>query len=310
MTANGLRVIKPGTLSLVQDLGRWGVQHYGLSPGGALDEHAARWANKLLGNPVAAALLEITLGNVELEADVACCIAMTGAVQRIRLNDQTLPGWRTCQLQPGDRLRVDFASSGQRSYLAVAGGFLFSSMFGSVASVEREQVGAFAGRPLQAGDCLPCGSAPVLPHHRQVPWRYIPDYDAPLVARVIPGYQVEQFDRRALEQFYQTGFILSSDSNRMGFRLKGQPIESGVSGLLSEGICFGAIQIPPDGQPIVLLKDRQTLGGYPKLGSLLPLDAFRLTQCRPGTEVRFETISLQHAQATMKPFYNFFAESG
>ncbi len=309
MSVQGLRVIKPGALSLIQDTGRWGFQHYGLSPGGAMDEHAARWANKLLANPPHAALLEITLGNVELEAEIACLIAITGARQPISVNNQPVRNWTSVQLHPGDRLKIGFANSGQRSYLAVAGGFQLAGNFGSVATVQREQIGAFSGQPISKADLLPCQpSRPERPV-RSVPWRFIPDYDQPLTLRVIAGYLADQFNPQALKTFYASDYSLSSDSNRMGFRLSGATLDSGLSGLLSEGISYGAIQIPPDGQPIILLKDRQTLGGYPKLGTLLPLDAFRLSQCRPGTVLRFEMISLQAAQAVMRPFYNFFALS-
>ncbi len=309
MNNQGLKVIKPGALSLVQDLGRWGFQHYGLSPGGAMDEHAARWANKLLGNPAKAALLEITLGNIELLAECDCQIAITGAKQPLLINQQPVPAWSTCQLRAGDRLFMGFATSGQRSYLAVAGGFQIAESFGSVASVQREQIGAFAGQPLRQGNGLPCAASCAEKPVRSVPWRYVPDYDQPLTLRVIPGYQADQFAGRALETFYNSDYCLSSDSNRMGFRLQGEVLDSGVSGLLSEGISYGAIQVPPDGQPIILMKDRQTLGGYPKLGTVLPLDAFRLSQCRPGTAVRFETMQLPAAQAVMRAFYTFFSLS-
>lgn len=288
----GLKVIRPGMLTLVQDLGRFGYQHLGLTPGGAADEQAFLWANKLLGNSPNEAALEITLGGLELMVQVSTCIALTGADLQARCNGEALPNWQTHNVRPGDHLQFGFPRSGVRAYLAVAGGFAIAPTFGSVATVVREQMGGLNGngRALQVGDCLPCSA--IKPRtQRRMPPRYIPDYTAPLTVRVMEGHQRSLFEATNLRRFYASEYRVSNHSDRMGFRLEGPALQPADEGIVSEGINFGAIQVPPNGQPIILLKDRQTIGGYPKLGSIHPLDAFALAQRQAGQPVRFTPIS-------------------
>ncbi len=288
----GLKVIKPGMLALVQDLGRFGYQHLGLTPGGAADEQAFLWANKLLGNSPNSAALEITLGGLELTVQVATCIALTGADLQARRNGEVLANWQTHAVEPGDQLQFGFPSSGVRAYLAVAGGFFIAPTFGSVATVMREQMGGLAGRgqPLQVGDCLPCASIKQ-GTLRRVPPRFIPDYTEPLRVRLIEGHQKSLFDAADLDRLYSSEYRVSNQSDRMGVRLEGPALQPARGGIVSEGINFGVVQVPPDGQPIVLLKDRQTIGGYPKVGAIHPLDAFALAQRQAGQPIRFTSIS-------------------
>lgn len=306
-TAKGLRVIHPGLLTLVQDLGRFGYQHLGLAPGGAADEQAFLWANRLLGNSPNSPALEICLGGLQLEAELATRIALTGADAEARLNGQRLAPWQTVDLEAGDHLQFGHPKTGVRSYLAVQGGFQIAPSFGSVATVVREGIGGLdgAGSPLKNGDRLPCAAAPAGPALR-VPPVYIPDYsDSPLL-RIIQGHQAKLFDQAELELFYSSDYRISSQSDRMGARLSGPALTPGKQGIISEGTSFGAVQVPPDGQPIVLLKDRQTIGGYPKLGTLFSLDAFALAQRQPHTSVRFEPMDLTQAQQLLSRFYRFF----
>lgn len=306
-SAKGLRVVSPGILTLPQDLGRFGYQHLGISTGGAADEHAFLWANRLLGNPSRCAALEICIGGLQLEAEVATRIAITGADLQAKLNGMAIPPWRTFNVSPGDHLQFAYAKNGVRAYLAVQGGLEIKPTFGSVATVMREQVGGLDGRgsALQEGDRLPCSATATSDITRVPPW-FIPDYRQPLTLRVIEGHQHHLFDTHNVETFYSATYELTSQSDRMGVRLSGEPLESKVEGIISEGISFGAVQIPPDGQPIILLKDRQTIGGYPKIGTLLALDAFALSQRPAGTLVRFESIKLRDAQRILTRFYMFF----
>lgn len=311
MSSDSFKVIKPGSCSLLQDEGRFGYQHFGITTGGAMDETAARWANRLLGNSSNAVLLEITLGNVQLEATADAWIALTGADMGLRINGEKKSNWQSHFVRKGDSLVLGWAVSGVSAYLAVVGGFQLSSEFGSCSTVKREQLGGLTGNVLEAGDELHFSSVPKsdFPCSRAVPSRYIPDYSEAVILRVIKGYQAEQFPENSVKKFFASSYKVSPESDRMGFRLKGETIETGVSGLLSEGIAYGAIQIPADGQPIVLLKDRQTLGGYPKIGSVLPLDSYKLSQCRAGSEVNFKEISLKEAQQLMQSFQRFFSIS-
>lgn len=284
----GLTVIKPGMLTLLQDLGRFGYQHLGLTPGGAADEQAFLWANKLLDNSPNSAALEITLGGLELRVEKAIRIALTGADLQASCNGVALANWQTHNVKAGDRLQFGFPRSGVRAYLAVAGGFVLAPAFGSVATVVREQMGGLdgRGRPLQEGDRLPCAvSEPGM--LRRVPPRFIPDYAEPLTVRVMDGQQRALFDDAQMNRFYASEYRVSTQSDRMGVRLDGPGLHPTEGGIVSEGIPFGAIQVPPSGQPIILLKDRQTIGGYPKLGTVHPLDAFALAQRQPGQLIRF-----------------------
>ncbi|MDQ2076012.1 biotin-dependent carboxyltransferase family protein [Marinimicrobium sp. ABcell2] len=304
---HGLGVIKPGILTLVQDLGRFGYQHLGLTTGGAADEQAHLWANRLLGNSAQSATLEICYGGLQLEAQVPTRIAITGADLQPTLNGQAIHTWQTHNLVAGDRLHFGHPKTGVRAYLAVQGGFTIEPSFGSVATVMREGIGGLdgKGRPLKSGDCVPCSATKPGPLMRVAP-RYIPDYSQPLTIRVIEGHQSHQFHPEDRQRFYSASYRLSNHSDRMGARLEGPALKPRINGIVSEGINFGAIQVPPDGQAIILLKDRQTIGGYPKLGTAFARDLFLLAQRQPGALLRFTPGSLEEEQKALRRFYAFF----
>ncbi|WP_347331525.1 biotin-dependent carboxyltransferase family protein [Marinimicrobium locisalis] len=306
MSVCGLRVIKPGPLTLLQDRGRFGYQHLGLSPGGAADEHAFLWANRLLGNASNAPALEITLGGLSLAVERSLQIALTGADLRASVNGRSLKPWRTHTLAAGDRLQFGYASDGVRGYLAVRGGFEVALCFGSVATVTREKMGGLdgVGSPLQAGDELACPEMGLVAE-RSVPSRFIPDYRQPLTLRLMASEHKGWFSAAALERLYRSEYRLSPRSDRMGARLEGEAVESLVGGIVSEPVPFGAVQVPPDGVPIVLLKDRQTIGGYPKLGTVHPLDAFALAQRQPGCPIRFAPVTVENCAEQYNEFQGF-----
>lgn len=302
-----MQVVAPGILTLTQDLGRFGYQHLGMTTGGAADEHAFLWANRLLGNKPNSSALEICFGGLQLQANVATRIAITGANLQATVNGKAIAPWQTYNLSPGDRLHFGYPLTGVRAYLAVAGGFLVEPTFGSVATVMRESLGGLDGRgsPLQNGDFLPCMPAAVAPPV-SVPSKFIPDYSRPLTVRVIEGLPCPAFTGRDLAQLYSTEYQITQQSDRMGVRLAGQPLIPAVSGIISEGVSFGTIQVPANGQPVILLKDRQTIGGYPKIGIAFSLDAYSLAQRQPHTPVRFTPIPLREAQRTLIRFKQFF----
>lgn len=303
----GFRVIRPGILTLVQDLGRRGHQHLGLAPGGAADEHAFLWANRLLGNRPDSAALEIAYGGLTLEARVATRFALTGADLGAECEGRPLANWATGYLRPGERLRFGHPRSGVRAYLAVAGGFRVEPSFGSVATVMREGLGGLDGdgSPLAAGDWLPCAASAPGPTWR-VPARYVPDYRQPLTLGVVAHPRAKDwFSEGERERFYRADYRLSSRSDRMGARLEGEPLRPECGGIVSEGIPFGAIQVPPNGQPIVLLKDRQSIGGYPLLGRVDPLDAFQLAQRQAGERLRLRPVSPEQCHARLAVFRRF-----
>lgn len=304
----GFRVIKGGILSLVQDQGRYGYQHIGVTTGGPMDAMSANWANRLLDNSPDAPLLEITAGGLELESRTQTMVAVTGGDLNLTINGEPQAPWRSFWIKQGDRLKFGFPRYGFRAYLAVSGGFDIKPVLGSTATVMRDHLGGHRGdgSKLDDGDILECSHLQEEGISRQIPERYLPDFGSELVLQLIPGYQQEQFSKQAWSTFWKSEFTLSNDSNRQGARLEGPAIESPQNPMLSEGVCFGAVQVPHDGQPIIMLQDSQTLGGYPKLGALFPLDAFNLAQRAPGTKLRFRPVGLTTAQQQMRRYLRFF----
>ncbi|MEH6824342.1 MAG: biotin-dependent carboxyltransferase family protein [Motiliproteus sp.] len=295
---NGFKVIQPGILTLIEDAGRFGQHHLGLTTGGPLDPLAFKWANRLCGNPLGTTALEVSIGGLTLEAQVGTRICLTGAEMPLKINGQLRESWRSLPVVPGDKIELGYASAGCRAYLAVAGGFDIPLSFGSSATVNREAIGGLDGGKLKPGDLLAVtrlsdrsdsSGCLVLAE------RYRPKYGSHAQLRVIPGYQQHAFSHYQQRLFFSSEYRVTERCDRMGFRLEGPEIKPRINGILSEGICLGAIQVPADGQPIVLMNDRQTIGGYPKIGSVLSLDTAALAQLLPGSSVCFEPVTLEQA---------------
>ncbi len=291
---SAFKVIQPGLLTLIQDGGRFGQHRIGLTNGGPLDSQAFYWANKLCSNTSNCSTLEVSIGGLVLEANTQTFIAVTGANIPLTINGTVAPLWQTLAIKAGDKIAFGFAVKGARAYLAVSGGFTVDPSFTSTATVVREGVGGINGTKLQQGDLLTCNQTLTCKLFA-VPSAEIPSYEDDLTLRVILGYQQQAFDQIQQQLFFSSQYQLSDKIDRMGFRLQGQKVTSSLNGILSEGICHGAIQIPADGQPIVLMNDRQTIGGYPKIGSVIARDTARLSQLMPGSNVRFKKISLEKA---------------
>ena len=285
-----LEVIQPGILSLLQDRGRCGQHRIGLTNGGPLDREAFDFCNRLLGNAPGATALEISFGGAHFKALVDTFICLTGAKLPLRINGQAAPTWEVLPVAAGDDIQLDFAESGCRAYLGVAEGFDIPPSFGSASTVMREAIGGLAGDKLHAGDLLPC-PATATRRRLYLPTKQQPHYSNEITVRVIPGYQQHHFSRLQQRRFFSHAYVVSDRCDRMGYRLEGPEIRCDIEGILSEGICQGAVQIPADGQPIVLLNDRQTIGGYPKIGSALSLDTARLAQLTPGGKVHFAPVT-------------------
>ena len=287
-------VRQPGLLSSIQDLGRFGAHNLGLTTGGPLDPVASHWANRLLENEANASIIEISFGGLTLESNVDSSFVITGADMPCKLNNQQIETWRSYKTKPGDTIEIGFATQGLRCYLAVKGGFNIPAQFGSSSTVVREKIGGLNGDKLQINDvlnCAPNSASRLLRLNKP----YRPDYSAEVSLRLVKGYQQAAFDYQQQWKFFNSAYTVTERSDRMGFRLEGSVIESNMVGMLSEGICHGAVQIPADGQPIVLMNDRQTIGGYPKIGSVIPLDTGKLSQLKPGTQVQFEETSIEQA---------------
>jgi len=277
-------------LCLLQDAGRFGVRHLGVTQGGAADWVSMSWANKLLGNSLDAAVIEVTLGGLTLLAEQDCCLALAGADLGAMLDSRPLAPWRSFFMRKGERLCFTQPILGARAYLAAPGGFDAPPVLGSCATVVREELGGLdgMGKALAKGDQLSyAGSAFVL---HALPDHLIPDLNLNSPLDVVLGAQIGQFSGLSLFDAFNSEWTLDSRADRMGIRLLGPELVYLGTPLISEGIPLGAIQVPPDGQPIVLLNDRQTIGGYPRLGALSPLSLARLAQCLPGVPVRLKPI--------------------
>lgn len=278
-------------LCLLQDAGRFGVRHLGVTQGGGLDWRSMSWANWLLGNGLDAPLIEITLGGFTVVAEDDCVLALAGADLGAQVDGEALAPWRSFRLNKGQRLQFTQPLLGARAYLAAPGGFDAPKVLGSSATVVREELGGLdgLGRALAKGASLGySGSALLL--LRELPHEHVPNFKLDTPLDLVLGAQIGEFSGQSLFDAFNSAWTLDSRADRMGIRLLGTALQYQGKPMISEGIPLGAVQVPPDGQPIVLLNDRQTIGGYPRLGALTPLALARLAQCLPGATVRLKPV--------------------
>lgn len=295
-------------LCQVQDSGRFGVRQLGVTQGGPLDWVSARWANWLLGNAVQAAVVEIPLGGFALVAEQACCLALAGADLGARLDGQALAPWASFVMHKGQRLQFTQPLLGARAYLAAPGGFAAPQVLGSCATVVREALGGLhgLGAPLAKGERLSyAGAAPAL---REVPHALRPNLHASPLLDLVMGAQIGAFSGQSLFDAFNREWTVDSRADRMGMRLLGPVLQYQGLPMISEGIPLGAVQVPPDGQPIVLLNDRQTIGGYPRLGALTPLALARLAQLLPGSVVRLRAVVQEMAWREQQAYLERFVD--
>lgn len=284
-----------------QDLGRYGFMHMGVSQGGAMDLHAHCWANYLLGNDAGAVSVEVTVGNASFEALEDVEVAITGAEMNARIGDVEVAGWGVHVLRRGEVLKMGYARSGSHAYLAIRGGFCVEEVLGSGSTVVRNDIGALlgAGDALSAGGCV-VGESII---SKRMASDYVPDYDGIEEIRVILR---EGQDVGFSEAFLNTSFMVSSESDRMGRRLVAESSLPEFDGIISEGVSLGAIQLPPSGQPIVLLNDRQTQGGYAKVANVARVDLPLMAQVSPSRSVKFVPVSCEAAAEEWAEFVRFF----
>ncbi|QTF91041.1 biotin-dependent carboxyltransferase family protein [Halomonas sp. BM-2019] len=309
-TVIGLRVERAGPLALLQDAGRFGVRRLGVTQGGPADLHGWAWANHLAGNTWGTPALEVTFGGLTLVAERDLSVAVAGADLGATLEGEPLALWQPVAVREGQTLAFATPIEGLRAYLAVAGGFVAESVLGSVSCVVREGLGGFdtRGSKLAEGDRLPVGEgADGSVTARGIPEAARIDYGAPARLALLPGAQVGDFTGASLYRAFNTLWRVDDRADRMGVRLTGPRLQCRIGSLISEGIGLGAVQVPPDGQPIALLNDRQTIGGYPRLGALTPLAASRLAQCLPGQAVRLVAASRERALVEHRRFRATFA---
>ncbi len=300
-----LIIDEAGPAVTVQDQGRFGWEHCGVTEGGAVDPRAWRLGQRLIGQTAPAAGIEVPWGNLSFHIEQARRIAITGSPVPITVNGIACPMNTGLRVPAGGRVSLGRSETMLWCYVSIEGGIETPPVFGSRTTVLREQLGGFEGRGLRAGDRVPLG-APCPGECWQSPAQSRPD--TPLTLRFVPSFQYADMPQGARDRLGSEAFIVSARSDRMGARIEGCPVDTGMSRLWSEGTCLGAIQIPPDGQPIVLLNDRQTMGGYPKAGVVLPTDCARLAQSPAGTPVHFRAITEEQAQRYCWLQQNFESE--
>ena len=295
-----IRVLTPGLFTTVQDLGRYGHAHLGISPAGAADPLSLRIANLLVGNNENTPALEMTLLGATLEFDESAVVAITGANCQCKLGQDRAPAKTAVELPAGAVLQCGSMPTGARAYLAVQGGLDVPLVMGSTSTSVAARFGGFQGRRLQRGDVLPVRKHNALRGRALRPGALDRLYaQGPL--RVTKGAQQDWFTPDAFATLYSSTYIVSEQSDRTGLRLKGdamQPREG--TELLTDGIPLGAIQVPQDGQPIILFVDQQTTGGYPKIANVIAADMHRVGQLRPRDEVRFAEVTIAEAVQALR----------
>ncbi|GGF39237.1 allophanate hydrolase [Aliidongia dinghuensis] len=301
-----LRVERPGLSTTVQDLGRRGLQRYGVPVSGALDPLALRLANALVGNAAGTGALEIlALGPTLVVEAESVRVALVGSDAGLAIDGQPVPAGRSVTAPHGARITIGGFTDAASCILAVEGGFALEPCMGSLSTYARGGFGGFEGRALKAGDRLPLlkPAATAVPERKAEPIDY---GQGPI--RVVLGPQEDWFEPAAIERFFAEPYRVTAETDRMGMRLDGAKLDHARGfNIVSDGIADGHIQVPGTGQPIVLLADRQTVGGYPKIGAVIGADLPRLGRMRPGSEIRFARIAPAEAEAARRAQETAFA---
>jgi len=295
-----IRVLEPGPQTTVQDAGRAGHMRYGIPPSGPVDRPSFVLANRLVGNPDGAAALEFTLMGPRLRAEAPCSLAVTGADVLVTLNDAPAPAWTTLALTAGDVVKIGAARTGVRGYVAFAGGVEVPLVLGSRATYLRGRLGGLRGRALSRDDVLHLGPGPI-PRRRALPPPARPRWGGDIVLRVVLGPQADRFTDDGVAAFLGSAYEVLPQSDRMGARLTGPRIAHARGhDIVSDGIALGAVQVPGDGQPIVLLVDRQSTGGYTKIATVCSFDIARVGQAKPGQRLRFTAVDVSLAHRLLR----------
>ena len=296
-----LEVIDIRGLATIQDSGRTGWRQFGVPASGPMDAFAFRAANALVGNPMRCAAVEIGLGDVTFQARQDCILAVTGTGYKLSVYIWEFPLWDSFFVRTGWNIHLSKTEPGMWAYLTVTGGFQTQPVLGSRSTFVRGSLGGVEGRQLQASDIVRTANLPRMPYElaaRTLPQEARPDYEEHPILDVILGPQTDYFTEESIKTFLSSEYSIRLTSDRMGYRLEGpllaysQKIE-----LISEGMTAGAIQIPADGQPIVMMADGPTTGGYPKIGTVASADLPLLAQCEPiKSRIRFRETTVEQAQ--------------
>ncbi|MDR1906018.1 MAG: biotin-dependent carboxyltransferase family protein [Clostridiales bacterium] len=296
----GIVLTNAGPISTIQDGGRAGYMAFGFQESGAMDKKAFNTANILVKNPRDEAAIEMTLMGISGEFTSDAVIAFTGADIQPKINGESAPRYQAVKARKGDVLTTSFATTGCRAYLAVHGGFYLKKVMDSYSTNVKCKIGGYMGRPLLNGDLLYFNTVEPKLSDEEISMRRadIPECVAsPVLVRVLLGLQEDYFTKKGIETFFSSEYKVTNDSDRMGIKLDGEGIESknGVD-IISDGIPLGAVQIPASGKPIIMMADRQTVGGYAKIGAVVSADICVMAQLKPGDSLRFVQVTLKEAK--------------
>ena len=292
----GIMFLKGGLMTTVQDAGRRGYQRFGLGVSGAVDVHAFTYANILVGNTHNEAVLEVTLLGPTIEFTSPAVIAVTGGDLGAMINGAPLAMYRALQVRKGDILSFGAPKSGCRAYISFAGGLAITPIMGSRSTYIKANLGGYEGRKLEKGDEIAFRKPGTCPPN--LAWRAMPPqhFNGSYTVRVLMGPQEDRFTARGVETFLSEAYTVTNEFDRMGYRLTGPKIEHVTDGnIITDGITFGAIQVP-NGEPIIMLSDRQTTGGYAKIASVINVDMPMVAQCKAGDTLRFVKTDIETAQ--------------
>ncbi|WP_425060004.1 biotin-dependent carboxyltransferase family protein [Sporomusa carbonis] len=292
--------INPGFFTTIQDNGRWGYQAYGMPVAGAMDRYAYRVANLLVGNKAGAAVIEMTILGATFKFDESQLVAICGADMQAKLDGVGVNNWSSFVVRKGSELKFEYAVTGCRAYLAVRGGIDVPSVLGSRSTYTRAKIGGLEGRALRQGDVLNIAQDIEDIENgiqtRVLEAQYIPCYDQNISLRVLLGPQADMFTAEAITTFLNNEYVITDEADRMGYRLVGPKITHvNKADIVSDALPFGAIQVPAHGMPIIMMADRQTTGGYAKIGTVISPDLSKLAQAKPGDLVHFSLCSENEA---------------
>jgi antagonist of KipI len=304
-----LEVIERSGFATIQDLGRRGWRQYGVPLSGPMDGFALQAANALVGNPRDCAVIEVGFGDVTFQARQDCILAVTGAGYELSVYIWQFPLWDSFFVRAGWKIHLSKTDTGMWAYLAVTGGFQTPPVLDSRSTYLRGAFGGFEGRQLQDGDVVRAAKLPQLPYElaaRSLLEEARPSYQDHPVIDVIMGPQVEHFTDESIKTFLSSEYSIRFTSDRMGYRLDGPLlVHRHKTELISEGMTVGAIQVPSSGQPIVMMADCPTTGGYPKIGTVVSADLPVLAQCAPATSrIRFRETAVEQAQERYRALMN------
>lgn len=296
-------VENPGFLTTVQDLGRYGYQQFGMPVAGAMDDYALQAANLLVGNPRGEAGLEITYSGFSTRFEGRGRVAVTGADLGAKLNGRPLEPWQSVVVEDGDMIVFTAVKKGCRAYMALEGGVSVPEVMGSKSTYIKAEIGGYNGRKLVKGDVLESGEKGHINFEGsiRVPDEFLPQYSGDVNVRLVMGPQDDCFPPEEIEKFLNSKYAVTNQCDRMGYRLEGPAIKhSSGPDIISDGIALGAIQVPGHGRPIIMMRDRQTTGGYTKIANVISVDIPLLAQLKPGDRVSFTRVSVEEAQALFR----------